>query len=140
MYKNQYIQSHQVDHKPLNEINVTPFVDVMLVLLVVFMISAPLMTGGVNVNLPANNSASNISNLKPFAITVTKDKKIFYQETAIEFSRIQSFIKNNVLSTNTIIYLRGDKDINYGYIMSVITQINQAGYKKVFLVADSTPR
>lgn len=118
-------------------INVTPFIDVVLVLLIVFMISAPLMVSGVNVSLPSNNSAKAITSETPFTLTVQSSGKIFFEDENIKFSEVKNFIKENVLSVNNRIYIRGDKDVSYGDIMKIIAEINSIGYNKVSLVTES---
>ncbi|MBL6621182.1 MAG: biopolymer transporter ExbD [Rickettsiales bacterium] len=118
-------------------INVTPFIDVVLVLLIVFMISAPLMVSGVNVSLPSNNSAKAITSETPFTLTVQSSGKIFFEDKNIKFSEVKNFIKENVLSVNNRIYIRGDKDVSYGDIMKIIAEINSIGYNKVSLVTES---
>ena len=139
IFKTKYSASY--DRKPSNEvmgnINVTPFIDVMLVLLVVFMISAPLLVNGVNINLPQNSAAPAIDSQTPFTLTVTKEGKIFYDKEQIALSRLKSFVRKNILSQNTRIYIRGDKNISYGRVMKIIAEINSAGYKKVSLVTES---
>ncbi len=122
----------------MSDINVTPFVDVMLVLLVVFMISAPLLVHGVNVNLPKNSQAPAIDSNDPFTLTVNNKGKIFYKKKPVSLQKLHSFLKDNALSLNTKIYIKGDKKISYGQVMRVIAEINRAGYSKVALVTTKT--
>ena len=122
----------------MSDINVTPFVDVMLVLLVVFMISAPLLVHGVNVNLPKNSQAPAIDSNDPFTLTVNNKGKIFYKKKSVSLKKLHSFLKDNALSLNTKIYVKGDKKISYGQVMRVIAEINRAGYSKVALVTTKT--
>ena len=130
------------DHSPssdqaISTINVTPFIDIMLVLLVVFMISAPLLVNGVNINLPENSSAPALDSQKPFILTVTKENKIYYEDKIIAFINLKEFVQENLLSKNTRIYVRGDQNLSYGAIMKVIAEINSIGYRKVSLVTDN---
>lgn len=126
-------------YRPMAEINVTPFVDVMLVLLIVFMISAPLLTAGVPVDLP-QSEAKAIANEddKPIEITVTKDGTVYIGETAVKAGNLV-----NLLSAMTEgqadrrIYIRGDQGLAYGKIMAVIGAVNGAGFKKVALISES---
>jgi biopolymer transport protein TolR len=120
-----------------SNINVTPFIDVVLVLLIVFMISAPLMVSGVNVSLPSNSSAKAITSETPFTLTVNSSGDVFFEKNNIKFSEIKEFIKKNVLSVNNRIYIRGDKNVSYGDIMKIIAEINSIGYNKVSLVTES---
>ena len=131
-YSNLY--NNREKHKVVETINVTPFVDVMLVLLVIFMISAPLMVSSVNVNLPSNDSAPVVKEDNPFTLSITKNKKIFYDKKEVKMYDLKTLLKNNLLSQNSRIFLKGDKGLNYGYIMDVMTKINQSGYNKVSLI------
>jgi len=121
----------------MSEINVTPFVDVMLVLLVIFMIAAPLMTVGVEVDLPEAQTKAISGSQDPLVITVDADGAIFIQETEIEqdalLERINAITKNN---TDSRLFLRGDNKLNYGRIMQVMGALNSAGYNKIALIAD----
>ena len=119
----------------MSEINVTPFVDVMLVLLIIFMVTAPLMTVGVEVNLPKTKANSLPGNDEPLTITVDGDGLIYLQETVLELEtlvpRLQAITGEN---PEARIFIRGDAGIDYGQIMEVMGTINSAGYKKVGLV------
>jgi len=122
----------------MSDINVTPFVDVMLVLLVIFMVTAPLLTVGVEVNLPKTKANALAGNDEPLAISVKADGEIFLQETPVELEalvpRLQSVTGAN---PDARIFIRGDAGINYGRIMEVMGVINAAGYSKVGLVTAS---
>lgn len=123
------------------EINVTPFVDVMLVLLIVFMVAAPLLTAGVPVDLP-QSSAKPIQDEdnKPIEITVSKDGKTFVGETEVEFDRLVPLLTAMTQGqVDRRIYIRGDQTIDYGLIMKVIGSINGAGFSKVALISEATP-
>ncbi|WP_259782785.1 protein TolR [Aestuariispira ectoiniformans] len=123
-------------YTPMAEINVTPMVDVMLVLLIVFMVTAPLMTVGVPVDLPKTKAAQLTDSEEPLVLTVNKDGKIYIQETAIELEnlvpRLQAITENNA---DIRIFVRGDKEIAYGKVMEVMGQVSAAGFKKVALLA-----
>ena len=125
--------------RPMAEINVTPMVDVMLVLLVIFMVTAPLLTVGVEVDLPKTKAAAIQGQDEPLAITVGKDGQVYLQETALELEtlvpRLQAITGNN---REARIFIRGDNDINYGRVMKVIGIINSAGFSKVALVTSRT--
>ncbi len=139
IFKTKYssLYERKQDNEIMYNINVTPFIDVMLVLLIVFMISAPLLVNGVNINLPQNSAAPAIDSQTPFTLTVTKTGKIFYEKKQISMKQIKRFVRENVLSKNTRIYIRGDQNISYGRVMKIIAEINAAGYKKVSLVTES---
>jgi len=124
-------------YKPLGEINVTPFVDVMLVLLIVFMITAPLLTVGVPVDLPKTKAKSIAEAEEPLVITVNAEGTVFIQDTEVEIDklvpRLKAITENKA---DTRIYLRGDKDINYGRVMEVMATVNLAGFTRVALITE----
>src|SRR5580698_3435034 len=124
-------------YRPLSEINVTPLVDVMLVLLIIFMVTAPLMTSGVSVDLPKTNAQPLNSDSEPLTVTIKADGSIFLQEQAVDVSEIvaklQAIAQNNA---DRRIFVRGDKDLAYGRIMEVMGTITQGGFTKVALLAE----
>ena len=126
-------------YRQMAEINVTPFVDVMLVLLVVFMVAAPLLTAGVSIDLPESDApAIKQEDNKPIEITLNKDGKIFVGETETRKSRLINLLKTLPdINPESRIYIRADRDLDYGKVMQILGAINKAGYKKVALV--STP-
>ncbi|MDA1089778.1 MAG: protein TolR [Proteobacteria bacterium] len=119
----------------MSEINVTPMVDVMLVLLVIFMVTAPLLTVGVQVDLPRTKATIIRGEDEPLAITVDKAGQLFLQETEIDLEgllpRLAAITGNN---PNVRIFVRGDAAVDYGRVMEVMGTINAAGYSKVALV------
>jgi biopolymer transport protein TolR len=124
-------------HRPMAEINVTPMVDVMLVLLIVFMVAAPLLTVGVPVDLPKSNAPAINENKEPLVITVNADGDLFIQNEKLDSDslvpKLQAITNNN---PEAVIYVRGDKAINYGRVMEVMGLIASAGFTKVSLVAE----
>jgi biopolymer transport protein TolR len=127
-------------HRPSAEINVTPLVDVMLVLLIVFMVAAPLLTAGVPVDLP-NSKAKPISEEenKPIEITLTKDGKIFIGETEVQKARLIPMLSAMTEGqTDRRIYIRGDQTLEYGGIMELIGAVNGAGFTKVALISEAS--
>jgi biopolymer transport protein TolR len=126
--------------RPMSEINVTPFVDVMLVLLIVFMVSAPLLTSGVPVDLPEAQAKPLAIEKEPITITVDPEGRIFLQESEIEIDGLVE--KLGAVATEGLderIYVRGDKTASYGTIMRVMGIINGAGYRHIGLVALKEP-
>ena len=122
---------------PMSEINVTPMVDVMLVLLIIFMVAAPLLTVGVPVNLPKTGAKPLTGDNEPLAITVKADGKVFLQDTAIETSNLVAKLQAiSEVGYEERIYVRGDKDVAYGDVADVVARINAAGFSKVALVTD----
>src|SRR5689334_10864967 len=124
-------------YKPMSEINVTPMVDVMLVLLVIFMVAAPLLTVGVPVDLPQSKAPAITEQKEPLVITVNADGKLFLQNGTLEddelVPRLQAITKNN---PQTDIYVRGDRAINYGRVMEVMGMVSAAGFTKVSLITE----
>jgi len=125
-------------HKPMSEINVTPFVDVMLVLLIVFMVTAPLLTVGIPVDLPKVKANALTDQKDPLEITIKIDGKIYIGESEIDMSNLIPKLEA-ITSQNyeTRIYVRGDKSIAYGRVMGLMSKINSAGYRKVALITQN---
>jgi biopolymer transport protein TolR len=119
----------------ISEINVTPLVDVMLVLLIVFMVAAPLMTVGVPVELPKTEAKAMETNNEPLYLTVQEDKTLFLGETQIAsedlVAKLQAIVKEGVESQ---IFVRADTSVSYGNVMEIMGLLNSAGYKKIGLV------
>lgn len=119
----------------MSEINVTPFVDVMLVLLIIFMVAAPLLTVGVPIDLPETQAKALSSQTQPISLSVNEAGKIFLQETEIPMEEIVA--KLSAIAKNGYeerIYVRGDKTADYGAVMQVMGLISQAGYKRLAMV------
>ncbi|GGF04226.1 protein TolR [Stappia taiwanensis] len=122
-------------HQPLSEINVTPFVDVMLVLLIIFMVAAPLLTVGVPLDLPETQAKPMEGSTEPITISVAADGRIYIQETEIAADEV--IPKLTAIAENGYderIFVRGDANADYGTIMRVMGRISAAGYKRLGLV------
>ena len=123
-------------NRVISQINVTPFVDVMLVLLIVFMITAPLLTVGVSVDLPKTKASQLNSKGDPIIISIKKNGELYIQEREIDnlqlLPRLKAISSGN---KNLRIYVRGDKDVPYGLVLDTISKIKSSGFKKVALVA-----
>ena len=123
--------------QPIAEINVTPFVDVMLVLLVIFMVTAPLLTVGVQVDLPKTGAKVIPGDDEPLAITIDGSGQIYLQEMPVELTalapRLLAVTNNN---PDVRIFVHGDKTIDYGRVMEVMGTINGAGFRKVALITE----
>ena len=122
-------------HAPMSEINVTPFVDVMLGLLIIFMVAAPLLTVGVPIDLPESQARQLNSETQPITMSVREDGKVFLQETEIDPAEIVP--KLTAIAENGYderLYVRGDRATNYGTVMRIMGALNAAGYKKIGLV------
>ena len=125
-------------YRPMSEINVTPFVDVMLVLLVVFMITAPLLTVGVPVDLPKAAAPLLQGQDEPLTVTLDAGGTIFIQETEVALDDLVArLVAITDRKADTRIFLRGDQGIPYGRVMEVMATIGSAGFTKVALVAKS---
>ena len=121
----------------MSEINITPFVDIMLVLVVVFMIAAPLLVLGVPVDLPKATVPPINEQREPLILTVDKEGRIFLQEAEIEQDvLIPRLVAVSEADSELRIFVRGDREINYGRVMEVMGMINQAGFTKVALIAE----
>jgi len=124
-------------YRPLSEINVTPLVDVMLVLLIIFMVTAPLMTSGVSVDLPKTDAKPINTDSEPLTVSIDATGKIFLQNQEVQLpelvAKLQAIAQDN---QDRRIFVRGDKDIAYGRIMEVMGTITQGGFTKVALLAE----
>ena len=122
----------------MSEINVTPFVDVMLVLLIVFMVTAPLLTVGIPVDLPKVKATALTDKKDPIEITVNLQGEVFIGESLVEVEnlvpRINAITEQN---TEARIYIRGDRVVAYGRVMEIMSIINSAGYVKVALITQN---
>lgn len=123
-------------HRPMGEINVTPFVDVMLVLLIVFMVTAPLLTVGVEVDLPKTKAGAINADAAPLVVSIKADGSLYLQEAAIDaevlIPRLKAISNAN---PDVRIFVRGDRAVTYGDVLGVMGRIQAAGFEKVALVA-----
>jgi biopolymer transport protein TolR len=124
-------------YRPLSEINVTPFVDVMLVLLIVFMVTAPLLTVGVPVDLPKTQAQSIADPDEPLVISIDAEGQIYIQDAEVELSQLVPRLRAITESKpDTRIFVRGDQTIAYGRILQVMGTVNSAGFQRVALIAE----
>ncbi|AWC21905.1 protein TolR [Aminobacter sp. P9b] len=122
-------------HGLMSEINVTPFVDVMLVLLIIFMVAAPLMTVGVPIDLPETAAKALNSETQPITISINEAGQIHIQETEIPIDEVVAKLGAIAKAGyEERIYVRGDKTADYGTVMKVMARIQAAGYNKIGLV------
>jgi len=127
-------------HRMISEINVTPMVDVMLVLLIIFMVAAPLLTVGVPIDLPQTQASSlDQADKEPLAVSVNTDGKVFLQNTEIELESLVPKLQAIAQArggNDERIYVRGDKTVNYGTVMKVMGRLSAAGFRRVALVTE----
>ncbi len=121
------------------EINVTPMVDVMLVLLIIFMVSAPLLTVGVPIDLPQSQAKSLDQDKEPLALSVNSKGQVFLQNSEIKLEDLVAKLKAVTEARGGLderIYVRGDKTVNYGAVMAVMGRLSAAGFRRVALVTE----
>ena len=123
--------------RAMAEINVVPYIDVMLVLLIIFMVAAPLMTVGVPIELPESRAKELQGDNEPLTVSVKADGKVFLQNTEIELDtltpKLLAIAKNGV---DEQIFVRADRAVDYGHVMKVMGELNRAGFRKLGLVTD----
>jgi biopolymer transport protein TolR len=124
-------------HSLISDINVTPLVDVMLVLLIIFMVTAPMMTHGVKVDLPETESKSIKTQEDPLILSITKNNEIFIEDYKVELNdlgdKLSKIFANRAAKE---ILLQGDKNVSYGFVMTVMSQVKEAGITKVGMVTE----
>ena len=127
-------------YRPLAEINVTPFVDVMLVLLIVFMVAAPLMTVGVNVALPKTSAARTMQPKEPLAVSIDAEGRVYIDKTEISADQLVARLSEiRRAEPDRLVLVRGDRTLSYGQIMEVMGEVSKAGFAKVSLIAEGQP-
>ncbi|MGL1861198.1 MAG: protein TolR [Pseudodesulfovibrio sp.] len=123
----------------LNEINVTPFVDVMLVLLIIFMVTAPLMTQGVEVNLPTTKTVKNLpQDSEHLVLSIKKDGTLFLDEYQVGHDELEDHLKRLVAKQKKQLFLRADKEVAYGIVVQIMGEIKSAGIDRLGIVAEKT--
>ena len=129
-------------HAPMSEINVTPFVDVMLVLLIIFMVAAPLLTAGVPLELPKAKGKQLETNKQPIVVSVTRTGQVYLGEEANTPIRLEdlgpklALIGKGPGGFDQAIFVRGDKRVEYGHVARVMARIKEAGFSKISLVTE----
>ncbi len=126
-------------HRIMSEINVTPFVDVMLVLLIIFMVTAPMLVTGVNVDLPEASTQAVSAQEEPLTISIDRFDKIYLMNSQIRKKDLVSKLTNILQEKKeSRIFVRADKRSNYGYVMEIMGKITEAGFTKISLITDGT--
>jgi biopolymer transport protein TolR len=128
------------DYRPLAEINVTPFVDVMLVLLIVFMVAAPLMVTGVPVELPTSAATPLKEPRKPMIVTMAADGGLYIRDEQVDQSTFVSRLAQlRTLEGDTVVYVRADRRSPYGDVMAILARVGESGFQRVSLLSQPTP-
>lgn len=123
--------------RPMSEINVTPLVDVMLVLLIIFMVTAPMMVQGVQVELPDTNAPTIRDEKEILVLTVTKEKKLFLGDAEIKLQKLKELLKNNAKAQkDKEVFLHADQSLAYGYIVEVMALVRAGGVENIGMVTD----
>ena len=126
------------DQSLMSDINVTPFVDVMLVLLIIFMVTAPMMVQGLNVTLPEASSQPFTSEKENLVISIDNNNKIYINDLHVKLDSLQEKLKNILKgSGGKEIYLKADKDISYGMVISVMSEVKMAGFEKIGMITSA---
>ena len=125
------------DDRLMSDINVTPFVDVMLVLLIIFMVTAPMMMQGIDISLPEATSKPLVSETEQLLITIDKDNQVYINDFKVALDILQEKLSKILESrANREVYLRADKDISYGMVVHVMSEIKEAGVEKLGMVTE----
>jgi biopolymer transport protein TolR len=129
------------DRRIMSEINVTPLVDVMLVLLIIFMVTAPMLTQGVDVNLPQASAKALRSDEERLVITVDANSRIFIGKQPVEFNRLAGALQRIVAQrTDRQVYFRADRTVPYGFVVKVIAEVRNSGIEKLGMVTEPLER
>jgi biopolymer transport protein TolR len=124
---------------PVSEINVTPLVDVMLVLLIIFMVSSPMMTTGIDIDLPKTQAPRMEVEQEKLLLTIDKDRKVFLGETEVPYDNLEQALTSNArLQQERELYLQADETVPYGFVAKVMALVRKGGIEKLGLVTDPT--
>ena len=122
-------------YQPLAEINVTPLVDVMLVLLIIFMVTAPMLAAGIKVNLPSAKTARPLENKEPIVVVVAKDGAVSVGKDPVSRGELAAMVKAKVGHSIGVVQLRGDRDASYGDVVSVMDELAANGISRIAIVS-----
>jgi biopolymer transport protein TolR len=127
--------SNRSGTKPsMSEINVTPLVDVVLVLLIVFMVTAPILQTGIEVNLPRTQTVADVDPEQRAVITISREELLFYRSGMVNFNQLGDLLRRDVGNTNRPIFLQADEDVRWKTIVAVVDEIRLSGYTAINLV------
>jgi biopolymer transport protein ExbD len=122
-------------YQPLAEINVTPLVDVMLVLLIIFMVTAPMLATGIKVNLPGARTAEPLETRDPVVVAVTRDGSVLVGKDSVSRDALVATVKARLGASSGVVQLRGDKDAAYGDVVSVMDELAANGLTRIAIVS-----
>jgi len=125
--------THKSGHTSLSEINVTPLVDVMLVLLIIFMVTAPMLQQGIDVNLPQETAANIDARRERLVVTLAKNERIYLNDRRIDLPELEQKLRQAAATTKEV-FLRADKDLPYGLVVNTMAVIKQAGIERLGMV------
>jgi biopolymer transport protein ExbD len=129
-----------VGYRPMAEINITPMVDVMLVLLIIFMVAAPLMVAGVPIELPKTSAARVGQSKKPMVVTLTSTGQLQIRDEFVDRARLVPRLQDiRAAEGDSVVYVRGDKKVPYGDVMEILGLVGQSGYGRVSLLSQHSP-
>lgn len=121
----------------ISDINITPFVDVLLVLLIIFMVAAPMMTSSINVDLPKGAANPTNEKIQPISVSVKSDGSIFLQEEQVKLTMLSSrLLELSGSNLNSKIHVRADRNLDYGRVMEVVRTVSASGFNQVVLVTE----
>lgn len=124
----------------ISEINVTPLVDVMLVLLIIFMVTAPILNTGIEVNLPQSREAQPSDPERQAVITISRGEQLYYRAQLANFYQLGELLKNDVGDTDKPIFLQADEDVRWKTLVAVVDEIRASGFNTISLVTKPVPR
>ena len=122
-------------YQPLADINVTPLVDVMLVLLIIFMVTAPMLAAGIKVNLPSAKTAQPLETKQPVVVVVAKDGAVLVGNEPVSQDELAAKVKAKLSNSNGVVQLRGDRDASYGAVVSVMDELAANGVTRIAIVS-----
>ena len=126
-------------YQPLADINVTPLVDVMLVLLIIFMVTAPMLAAGIKVNLPSAKTAQPLENKQPVIVVVARDGSVSVGKDPVSRDDLAATVKARLGDSNGVVQLRGDRDASYGAVVSVMDELAANGVTRIAIVSSGRP-
>ncbi len=125
----------------MSQINVTPFVDVMLVLLIIFMVTAPMMQSGIDVNLPQVTASAVNTKTEPLVVTIDRRERTYLGDTRLSSTRLAKKLRAiNKMKPGSMVLLKADKKVPYGYVVKIISQIRKSGITKIGMITESSSK